>query len=131
MSRSSATDDRGAVEPLVALVAVLVVGVLLSAYAAGLESVLGGDQRRHLADAVLVETVDHLTHDGVVRPDRLNATAVAPDGYRVNVTVRAGDRTWADGPSPPADARHTSRRVSVRFAPGDVRPGRVRVEVWT
>ena len=123
------SDERGAVEPLVALAAVLVVGVLLSMYAVGVDRTLPGDRERDLAEPTLRAVVDDATHNGVVRPARLTAGRVAPDGHRVRVELRAAGRTWTDGPAAPRDAETAVRQVSVRVG-SDVEPGRLRVEVW-
>jgi len=121
--------ERGAVEPLVALAGVLVLGVLLSTYAVGVDRALPDDRGRNLAEPTLRAVVDDATHDGVVEPARLNASGVAPDGHRVRVELRAAGRTWTDGPAAPRGAETTVRQVSVRVG-SDVEPGRLRVEVW-
>lgn len=131
MSRSSATDDRAAVEPLVALAGVLVLGLLLSAYAVGAERALPTDRERDLANPTLRAAADAVTHDGLAHPARLNARTVAPEGYEVRVELRAAGRTWSDGPPAPPSAETATRQVSVRLRPGRVRPGRLRVEVWS
>jgi len=127
MSRSSAT-DRAAVEPLVALAGVVVVGLLLSAYAVGLERTTPPERERDLAESTLRAVVDEVRVNGVAEPDRVHA-GVGPPGYRVRVELRTGEGTWTDGPAAPPSARTATRRVSVRV--GDrVVPGRLRVEVW-
>lgn len=127
MSRSSVT-DRAAVEPLVALGAVLVVGLLLSAYAVGLERSTPPERERDLAESTLRAVVDEVRVNGVVEVDRVHAD-VGPPGHRVRVELRARGQTWTDGPAAPPSARTANRRVSVRV--GDrVVPGRLRVEVW-
>lgn len=130
MSRSSAT-ERAAVEPLVALSALLVLGIALSAYVGGLDRALPEERGRTLAEPTLEAAVDGATRNGLVRPTEVDASAVAPAGYEVRIEVRAGDRTWTDGPRAPRSAATATRQVSVRLGPGRVRPGRVRVEVWT
>ncbi len=128
MSRSSAT-DRAAVEPLVALAGVLVVGLLLSTYAVGLERSTPPERDRDLAESTLRAVVDDVRVNGVIEPDRLH-TDVRPPGYRLRVELRADGYTWTDGPEAPRSAQTATRRVSVRS--GDrVVPGRLRVEVWT
>jgi len=126
---SWSAEDRGAVEPLVALAGVLVLGLLLSTYAVGVDRTLPGDRERDLAEPTLRAVVDDATHNGVVRPARLTAGRVAPDGHRVRVELRAAGRTWTDGPEFDADAVSAVRQVSVRVETS-VEPGRLRVEVW-
>lgn len=126
---SWSAEDRGAVEPLVALAGVLVFGLLLSTYAVGVERVLPEDRERDLAGPTLRAVADDATHNGVVSPERLNASSVAPDGYRVRVELRADGRTWTDGPTAPRGAESAVRQVSVRVETS-VEPGRLRVEVW-
>jgi hypothetical protein len=134
MSRSSATErsaDRAAVEPLVALSAVLVLGVTLSVYAVGVERALPGSDDRALAGPTLEAATDQLTRNGLVRPTRLDASAVAPPGHELRVELRVDGQSWTDGPPAPRSARTATRQVSVRVGPGQVRPGRLRVEVWS
>jgi hypothetical protein len=129
MSRSSAR--RAQVEPLAALAAVLVLGVALGAYVGALDGALPSPTDRNRAEPALGRVADALRPDGVARPARLPAAAAAaPDGYRANVTLAAGDRRWSVGPSPPESADTAARRLPVRVAPGRVRTGRLRVEVW-
>ncbi len=129
MSRSSAR--RAQVEPLAALAAVLVLGVALGAYVGALDAALPDPTDRNRAEPALRRATDALRPDGVARPARLRtATDAGPAGYRANVTLAAGDRRWAVGPSPPASADTAARRLPVRVAPGRVRSGRLRVEVW-
>lgn len=130
MSRSSET-DRAAVEPLVALSAVLVLGITLSAYVAGLERATPDQRHRTLAEPTLEAAVDQVRRNGLARPAAIDASAVAPDGYELRIELRAGGRTWTSGPPAPRSAETATRAVSVRLGPGRVRPGRLRVEVWT
>jgi hypothetical protein len=121
--------DRAAVEPLVALGAVLVVGLLLSTYAVGLERTTPPDRDRDIAESTLRAVVDEVRGNGVVEPGQVDAD-IGPPGYQVRVELRASKRAWSDGPEAPRSARTATRRVSVRV--GDrVVPGRLRVEVWT
>ena len=131
MSRSSA---RGQVEPTAALVVVLTVCAAVSTYAVALDGV-GGERERDLASPTLDRVVDRLAVGGVADPRRrARARRSGPTGYRLNLTVAAAGRRWYAGPSPPgrgADTDIAARSVGVRLAPGRVRPGRVRVEVWS
>ncbi|MFB6256760.1 MAG: hypothetical protein ABEH58_08580 [Haloplanus sp.] len=131
MSRLSA---RGQVEPTAALVVVLAVCAAVSTYAVALNGV-GGETERELASPALNRVVDRLAVGGVVEPHRREqARRSGPAGYRLNVTVAAAGQRWYAGPSPPgrrADTDIAARSVGVRLAPGRVRPGRVRVEVWS
>lgn len=127
MSRWS---GRAQVEPLAALAAVFAVGVALSTYAGVLDSTLPTSDR-DLAGPT-VERVERRASDaGVLDPDSLaGGLRAGPDGYRLNLTLTAAGRTWSAGPPAPASADAASTTVSVRVAPGRVRPGRLRAEVW-
>ncbi len=128
MSRLPGT-DRAAVEPLVALGAVFVVGLLLSTYVVGVERATPPARDRDLAESTLRAVIDEIRVNGVARPGRLDAS-VAPPEYRVRVELRVESRAWTDGPTAPQSAKTATRRVSVRLD-DRVRPGRLRVEVWT
>lgn len=131
MSRSSAR--RAQVEPVAAVVAVLALCLALAAYGAVGERVLPERGGSAPAAQVLDDAVGAATPAGsvVVSPTRL-AGGVAPAGYRVHVRLTAGERAWTAGASdPPPAAASAARRVPVRTAPGDVRPGELTVEVWT
>ena len=131
MSRSSA---RGQVEPTAALVVVLAVCAAVSTYVVALNGV-GGETERELASPTLDRVVDRLAVGGVADPRRRErARRSGPAGYRLNVTLAAAGRRWYAGPSPPgggADTDIAARSVGIRLAPGRIRPGRVRVEVWS
>ena len=144
MSRSSAepvdvrgsAGDRAAVEPLAALVAVLVVGAALGLYAGALVDATA-DQRRPSAEATLDRVERTAAVGGVVVPDRLRDV----EGFRypTTVTVAAGGTTWrvasgADAPAvPPAEARDSlavsERPVTVRVGLGQNARGTLRVVV--
>jgi hypothetical protein len=128
MSRSS---GRGQVEPTAALVVLLAVCASVSTYA----TVLGGagyEAERDVATPTLERVVDRLAIGGVADPTRRRrAQRAGPAGYRVNVTLASGGRRWYAGPTPSADVDTAVRTLGVRLAPGRVRPGRVRVEVWS
>ncbi|WP_049935820.1 DUF7285 family protein [Haloplanus natans] len=131
MSRSSA---RGQVEPTAALVVLLAVCAAVSTYAVALNGA-GYESERNVASPTLDRVVGRLAVGGVADPRRrARARRSGPTGYRLNVTIAAAGRRWYAGPSPPgrlADTDTAARSVGVRIAPGRVRPGRVRVEVWS
>ncbi|WP_135825604.1 DUF7285 family protein [Halorussus ruber] len=139
MSRwSDEENPRAQVEPLAALVAVFAVGVALTAYTGVLNAALPTPDR-NLAEPT-VERAERAVGDesGVLAPDALSSgLSAGPDGYRLNLTLQTGGRTWHAGPVPPknsdsADAPDSTRRtVSVRVAPGRIRPGQLRAEVWS
>lgn len=119
---------------MAALVAVLAVSLALSTYAVGLESALpeATAQDRGIAKPTLERVTEAVSRDGVVDPEGLEAGPRAgPDGYEVNVTVRADERTWTAGAEPPTQAETASRPVSVDIEAGETVPGRLHVEVWS
>lgn len=125
MSRSS---GRGYVEPLAALAAVFAVAVGLTVYVGGLQTALApGD--RSVAETVLDDIVTEATTMGVLEAAAIRS-AEPPAGWQANVTLATRDGRWTTGPTPPAAADSATRRVSVRLAPGTVRPGRLTVEAW-
>jgi len=119
------------VEPLAALVAVAAVALALSLYAGVLEASLPGDNDRGgavTADRALAAVAP----DGVARPARLSAAlSAAPAGYRLNLTLTTGEHRWSAGPDRPPGVEPRSRQVAVRLGPGRVRPGTLRVVVWS
>lgn len=142
MSRSSGRDGsegrrRGQVEPLAALVALAVVCAALSVYASVLDGALTGAPSVDdgTAGQVTDRVRERVAPAGVAVPSRLSDVTgdagVAPDGHRLNATLACHDRTWAVGTSPPPGASHVREPVSVRVAPGAVRPCRLAVVVWS
>lgn len=128
MSRSS---GRAQVEPLVALVAVAAVCLGLSLYAGVLDDALRDRPERATAETVADRALAEVAPAGVARPPLLPAVeGAAPDGYLVNVTLVAGEYRVAVGPVAPDRARTATRPTGVRVAPGEVRPGALRVVVW-
>ncbi|PSQ33527.1 hypothetical protein BRD09_00625 [Halobacteriales archaeon SW_10_68_16] len=128
MRRSS---GRGQFEAVVALVAVLAVSAGLVAYAETLATALPGEPERATAETALDRVHRTLRVAGVARPDRLHrAGDVAPDGWRLNVTLSTRRGRWTRGPAPPDEGLCAGRRISVRVAPGELRPGRLRVVLW-
>lgn len=128
MSHSS---DRGATEPLAALVAMIAVAAGLSLYAGVVDTALvSSTGERNLATATADQVERRLTTGGVVDPDRLpDSLAAIPDSYEGNVTLTAEGR-FTVGPTPPADADQEYRTVSVALGPATVRRGTLRVSVW-
>lgn len=130
MSRSSV---RGQVEPLAALVVLLAVCGAVSTYVTALDRASPAPNR-DVATPTLERVLDTLADGGIARPARTErAQETGPSGYRLNLTVAAGGRRWDAGPAPPSRsaADTAARSMSVRLGPGQVRPGRVRVEVWS
>ncbi len=126
--------DRAQTEPIAAIVAVFAVCLGLLLYTGILGSAMPSSERT-LAPTTLSAVQGNVASNGIVRPDRLGDGASAtPDGYRLNVTLSTGAQKWYEGPTPPrnpaADTDAATATVSVRIAPGDVRPGTVRVVVW-
>lgn len=144
MRRSSAREAQ--TEPLAALAAVAVVGIALALYAGAFEDAVPDAADRNVAQDAADRVERAVSDGGVVRPVRMlrgrnaagpwtgrngpNTSALAPDGYRLNVTLVVDGETTAVGPAAPAVADAASRRVSVRVGPGKVRPGRLEVRVW-
>lgn len=143
----NAPNSRGQSEPLAALVAVAVVCVVVSLYVGTLADVVGqtGSDRSVAAatmDGVWRDVSDEGVYESGTDIERAVSPSSIPDGYAVavEVTVVAADGTeriagrarlgGGEATTPPADAERTSRPVSVRRRPGDVRPGRITVEVW-
>jgi len=131
---ASGADARASTQPVAALVAVLAVSLAFSAYAVGLESALpeATAQDRGIAKPTLERVTEAVSRDGVVAPGALEAGPPSgPDGYEVNVSLRADGRTWTAGPGTPARTETAARPVSVSTGPGEAVPGRLRVEVWS
>jgi hypothetical protein len=125
------SERRGQVEPVAAIVAVFTLGVGLTIYAGAVDEALPGTDPRNVAQPTLSTVEDAVESAGVVRPARLaRVDAVAPDGRRLNVTLRAGERRWSRGAPAPKSAQRASTRVSVGLGTGRVRTGRLTVRVW-
>lgn len=127
MSRSSGR--RAQVEPVAALAAVFAVCAGVALYAGVLPGVLPDDSSGNPAEPALVSVHDEVTTLGVADPGRL-PSATAPDGYALNATLSVADERWSVGPDVEGTTNAAERSVSVRTAPGVVRPGTLRVEVW-
>lgn len=133
----SPSSDRGAVEPVTALVAVFAVSMGLALYAGVLDETLATTtSERNLAPSAADAVESNLSTAGIVDPSRLDsAAATIPPGYERNVTLYVSDdhssiRRWTSGPAPSANADLAVRTVSVSIGPGDVRRGRLVVRVW-
>ncbi|WP_158057581.1 DUF7285 family protein [Halorussus halophilus] len=132
--RPGGSDESGQVEPLAALVAVFAVGVALSAYAGVLSDALPTPER-NVAEPTAHRALAEVRVGAVVSPERLQAGILAaPEGYDCNLTLTAAGSTWHAGPPVPERKFETdtaTRTASVRVAPGHVRPGTLRVVVWS
>lgn len=156
VSRSSTR--RAQTEPLAALAAIAAVGVALVIYAGAFADVLPADSDRSVEDATLERVWQEVETGGTIETgsaelgDELRYVidgidpAVVPDGYAVRVTIagvdengdRAADSRIIDragihssSAAVPARARSAKRPIAVQRSPGDVRAGRLRVEVWS
>jgi|AntRauTorcE11898_2_1112593.scaffolds.fasta_scaffold18368_2 hypothetical protein len=128
MRRSS---DRGQVEPLAALAAVLAVSAGLVVYADTLDDTVPGQPDDETPTEILDSVHRSLQTTGVSTPARLDTAMVTvPEGWQANVTLTAGGHRWQRGPSPPESADRATRRLSVRLAPKHIEPGQLRVVVW-
>jgi hypothetical protein len=123
---------RGQTEPLAALAAVFAVAVGLSLYVGALDATLPvPGAERDVAPTAADRVTAEATTFGAVRPPISDAAAAArPTGYELNATLVVDESIRTAGPSTPSTAACTDRRVSVRVAPGRVRPGRLEVCVW-
>lgn len=141
---------RAQSEPLAALLSVAAVCFVFSLHVGVLSEVtaeLGQD--RDIAGPTADAVWQKLRTDGAIEAETDISSTVArpslPEGYAVAVrvtTVRDDGRVREVGDaafdttgeattlSPPANAETISRPVAVRIRPGDVRPGRLTVEVW-
>lgn len=146
MSRWS---DKGQAEPIAALVALLAVGAGLGIYA-GVLANAPPEPTPDVAERTLDRVHDASTSNGVVDPADLTIPAAATSGtdrggstddpvlaeltsgeYRwITGTATSDDRTAAEIAAEDPAAHSVKRRVSVRIAPGDTRPGTLRVVVW-
>lgn len=125
--------ERGQVEPLAALAAVLAVVVGFGLYTGALHAAVPGPTDEELAPTVLDALVGTTSDPtGVVDPARLPAAlATGPDRQLVNATLVAVGRRWAAGPPIPDDASDRARRrVAVDVGPNRTAVGSLRVVVW-
>lgn len=147
-AESAPTGQRGQSEPLAALIAVTAVCVLISLYAGTLSTAVGqsGSERR-VAEAAMEGIWRDVSDNGVFDSETAVGAAVSPssipDGraVAVEITVVADDGTERTagsarfggheaGVDPPDGAQRATRPIAVQRRPGDIRPGRLVVEVW-
>jgi hypothetical protein len=126
------SSGRGQAEPLAALVAVFALGVGLSLYVGALDSTVSAlTEEASMAPTAADKLEGEASSFGTVQPPIDGAVdAARPKGYRMNATLRTGRLAFHGGPTPAESADCTTRTVSVRTAPGTVRPGRLEVCVW-
>lgn len=129
--------DRAAVEPVAALVAVVVVGLALGLYAGALDDA-APDRSRQSADAALDRVEPAITVGGVVDPDRLRRVEAQETATAVELEAN-GERWLAasgpDAPGPPSvrspeAVAVAERQVTVRVGPGKNVRGTLRAVVW-
>ncbi|SIQ91371.1 hypothetical protein SAMN05421858_0794 [Haladaptatus litoreus] len=137
--------ERAQAEPLPALIAVFAVCVGLVTYTGVLGDAMP-EPNRNPAPATLSEVEQVISSNGVVAPTRIaDALRTKPAGYRLNITLSTGSgnenhtQLWHAGPPVPRTADSVGSAesaeiaetvVSVRISPGNIRPARLRVEVW-
>ena len=139
MSRSSGkrffVEDRAAVEPIAALVAVLAVGAALGLYAVALDDA-APDRDRPTAEAALDRLEPVVTVGGVAEPGRLHDIEVFRSVDVVE--IESAGKTWQvtpDGRSSEDPARESEaaavaeRTVTVRVEPGRNVQGTLRVVI--
>ncbi|WP_332898328.1 DUF7285 family protein [Haladaptatus sp. CMSO5] len=127
MQRSSAR--RAQLDPVPALIAVVVVGLGMSLYAGVVTDFLPNHQVN--PTPTLHHLSAHMQTNGVVEPGRLHRLdSVGPAGYETNATLEAGGKRWSRGPTAPADAATARERVSIRVAPGRINLGWLTVRLW-
>lgn len=134
-SGESPSANRGAVEPLAALVGVLAVSAGLSLYVVALDAATPTPES-HAADLELDRVEREVTVGGVVRPERLRAIERE---VPITVELETKQRRWrvgvggatpkAGGTLDPRKAALAERSVSVAVAPGETSRGTLRVAV--
>lgn len=138
MSRSSGEshygDDRAAVEPLAALVAVLAVGAALGLYVTALDDATPSPEPdERTADAVLDGIENDVTVGGVVRPNELSGlegrtpATVEVETERRRWRVAVGRTDPATGRIDPRSEPVAERPVTVAVEPGENVRGTLRV----
>lgn len=126
------SSDRAQTEPIAALVAVFALGVGLSLYAGVLDSTLPSlTDDSELTPIATEKLVTESSSFGIVDPPIEDAVAAArPTGHAMNATLRSGSSSWRGGPPDVEGSDCVIREVSVRTAPGIVRPGDLEVCLW-
>lgn len=123
--------SRAQTEPVAALAALFAVGVGLTLYV-GAAVVEQPAPEGSSAEPVLEELSSTAVTDGVVAPDDVpSPSSLARGGERVRITLAFDGEERTYGPPAPPDADRAERPVSVAVRPGERRPGRLVVEVWT
>ena len=128
----SSSSGRAQTEPLAALVAVFALGVGLSLYAGALDATLPAlttdrEMAPYAADRLVAESS---AFGAVVPPLEDHVAPARPTGYELNASLRTDEGTWVAGPDRSSAAECVDRSVTVRVAPGRVRPGLLEVCVW-
>lgn len=128
----SYSSDRAQVEPLAALAAVFAVAVGLALYAGALDATLPLlTSDREVAPTAADRLTSEASSFGAVDPQLTGPVEDArPTGYELNATLTTTEGTWTSGPTKPPTTECDRRVVSVRVAPGRVRPGRLEVCAW-
>jgi hypothetical protein len=128
----SSSSDRGQTEPLAALVAVFALGLGLSLYVGVLDStLLSLSDEREITPTAADRLVSESSSFGILDPPiAAHVAASRPRGHELNATVRAEGSAWTGGPPRVGSIDCTERSVSVRTAPGRIRPGQLEVCVW-
>lgn len=141
---------RAQSEPLAALIAVATVCLVVSLYVATFSDVTAqSGSERQLAEPTADSVWQDIRTESVFGAETELTETVErsslPEGYAVAAEVttvhddgtikRVGDARFdASGipkaVTPPEDTETHSRPISVRVQPGDVRPGKLVVEVW-
>ena len=139
MSRSSGerllSEDRAAVEPIAALVAVLAVGAALGLYTVALDDA-APDRDRPTAEGTLDRLEPVVTTGGVTEPERLHdidafrfATVVEIEADGEVWRVASGENFERESLREPETAAVAERTVTVRVEPGRNARGTLRVVV--
>lgn len=128
----SSSSGRGQTEPIAALAAVFALGVGLSLYVGALDATLPrlSSDREMAPQAADRLEANASAVDAVEPPLTTSVEAARPQGYRLNASLTTDSGFWSGGPPTPDAAECVDRRVSVRVAPGRVRPGLLEVCVW-